>query len=619
MVGDRRGVGGGRIVVLAALAAVVAACGSGTPPGATPCPPGATTGTVTVAQVLASMAEAVACPTNPVYPTDACYAGTAWSVGPNLFLTSGHGVHSGALGPQSKSASRPYIQVTQGNPVFSGGQIVPNAKIVAYDVTNSDIALIQTTDLSLPALPISTKNVVAGLTGTDVCDLNTIDNIIPPPTANVFTGTTGAVHPTGLGTNGGPTTEFDLTQPSSGPGSPEGCSGSPVLVAGQVAGAVFAGTGNGISGGGGASVVPAPALRSALHLASPGGACGGSQPAPLLSSMQPLPASDLPSGSGAYNDATCPWSTTCLAVGTVSGHGVVTRSTNSGASWSTTDVGNATALAAISCASPQICFAGGTIGTKQPAMFVTENAGQSWTEQTVPSTAIVGSIACTDVASSTSCIAVGADSTPQGVSTVISTINGGATWTQERAPSNNLTTVRCFGVAHCWIAGPGAWFTSNLGATWKDVQPPEEDTGCPSGTGFGLCNSATWSKTIDIEFQTTTDGWVVGGDQCGGQEATQCSGAVYHTTDGGATWTFWTGSTKDPFGWQIFCSALRCLYVANTFTHSELFGTLDGSTWAELKSIPMLVSALACPPVGTFCILAGGLNGGAALDVLGSG
>jgi hypothetical protein len=242
MVGDRRGPGGGRIVVLAALAAVVAACGSGTPPGETPCPPGAATGTVTVAQVLASMAEAVECPTNPVYPTDSCYAGTAWSVGPNLFLTAGHGVHSGALGPPSKSPSRPYIQVTQGNPVFSGGRIVTNAKIVAYDVTNSDIALIQTTDLSLPALPISTKNVVAGLTGTDVCDLNTIDNIVPPPTVNVFTGTTGAVHPTGLGANGGPTTEFDLTQPSSGPGSPEGCSGSPVLVAGQVAGAVFAGT-----------------------------------------------------------------------------------------------------------------------------------------------------------------------------------------------------------------------------------------------------------------------------------------------------------------------------------------------------------------------------------------
>lgn len=150
MVGDPSGPGRGRIVV---LAAGVAACGSGTPPGATPCPPGSATGTVTVAQVLASTAELVACPTNPVDPTDDCYGGTAWSVGPNLFLTAGHVVHSGGLGPRSASVSRPYIQVTQGKPVFSGSRILPNAKVVAYDVSNSDIALIQTTDLSLPALP----------------------------------------------------------------------------------------------------------------------------------------------------------------------------------------------------------------------------------------------------------------------------------------------------------------------------------------------------------------------------------------------------------------------------------------------------------------------------------
>jgi hypothetical protein len=59
--------------------------------------------------------------------------------------------------------------------------------------------------------------------------------------------------------------------------------------------------------------------------------------------------------------------------------------------------------------------------------------------------------------------------------------------------------------------------------------------------------------------------------------------------------------------------------VANTFTHSELFGTENGSTWSELKSIPLLVSALACPPVGSLCILAGGLDGRAALDVLRAG
>jgi hypothetical protein len=100
---------------------------------------------------------------------------------------------------------------------------------------------------------------------------------------------------------------------------------------------------------------------------------------------------------------------------------------------------------------------------------------------------------------------------------------------------------------------------------------------------------------------------------------TQCAGAVYDTTNARATWNLWNGSTKGPFGWQIFWGADRCLYVATTFAHSELFGIEDGSTWSEIKSLPSLISALACPPVGSFCILAGDLKNEVVLDVLQAG
>lgn len=611
MVGERRAPGLVRIVLLGALAAGVAACGSGPPPGSA-CPPGSTSGTVTVAQVQASEAEIVACPTSPD-SNDECYGGTAWSVGDGLFATAAHVIENGAFGPTSTTRVRTYLQVTQGFPSAVDGRALTNASVVTMNIDSSDVALVQTTDLFLPPLPIWTTNVTAGLSATDVCDANTIDNLTPLPITNVFSGTTTAVGPSGVPPGAGPATLFNVNVPASRPGTPEGCSGSPVLVDGRIAGSLDNGNGTGQLGGGSSGIIPAPALRSALNLSAPSGACPTGQPAPLPKSLQSVPTGDLPSGSGTYNDATCPWSTTCLAVGTAGGHGVVTRTTNSAGSWSTGDVPGATTLTAISCPSLDTCYAGGTASGNRPAMFVTNNSGQSWSGQTVPSAAVIGSIGC---GSTTSCIAVGSSSVgPDYVSTEISTTDGGSSWTSHAAPANNLTEVRCIGPTQCWVAGPGAWFTSNLGASWRDLSPKQVTTGCPSGSGFGLCDG-TYTQTIDIEFQTATDGWVVGGSQCGGEGATECSGAVYDTTNGGTSWSLWSGSTKEPFGWQIFCSADRCLYVANTFTHSELFGTEDGSTWLELTSIPALASSLACPPVGTFCILAGGLKNEATLDVL---
>jgi photosystem II stability/assembly factor-like uncharacterized protein len=622
----RRKLPRGVVITAWVSAAVVAACGSGSVLGPTPCPPGTAAGTVTVAQALASEAEIVACPVTPIDPSDSCFGGTAWSVGDHLFATAAHIIKDGGLGPMSTTVLRTYVEVTQGAPSFVDGRVLPNAQVATLNVASSDLALISTPSLNLPPLPIGTKNVSAGETAIDVCDQNTIDNLSPPPIANVFTGTTTAVDSSGIGTNAGPPTVFSVTYPRSGPGAPEGCSGSPVLVNGQVAGVAFAAArGDGRSGGGDQSVIPTLAVRSVLHLGTTtSAACGGSHPAPLLSSLHAVPTGDLPSGGGVYNDATCPWSTTCLVVGTSGTRGVLTRSTTSGVSWSTTQVGDASALNAVACPSLNVCFVGGTAGAdNHPAVFVTHDSGATWSEQVVPPSVYVDSIACHS-GTVTSCIAVGTSSTNKltsgvAVSTVMSTTDAGATWTAETPPASGLTTIRCFDGTHCWAAGPGAWFTIDLGRTWQNLSPPDPNTGCPTTTGFGVCDGPVWNETIDIEFQTATNGWMVGGQQCAGKDATGCPGAVFHTTDGGTTWTLWPGSTKYPLAWQVACRGASCLYVADTFTNAEVLGTTDGTTWSVLKTIPTVISSLACPPAGSFCVLAGGLQSKPALYVLQAG
>ena len=199
---------------------------------------------------------------------------------------------------------------------------------------------------------------------------------------------------------------------------------------------------------------------------------------------------------------------------------------------------------------------------------------------------------------------------------MLNTIDGGSIWRAHASPAAALQTVRCRAVTSCWAAGPGAWFTDDLGATWRDMSPAAA-TNCPKSGG--LCDSV-YSETTDIEFQSPADGWLVGGTQCGGQGATECPGVAIHTSDGGQTWTVSPGSTQFAFGWQIACQQGACLFVTQGFDFSNIVATADaGADWAQTQTVEGQLNALACTPLRSMCLVAGGLNGDPVLMTVGVG
>ncbi len=333
-----------------------------------------------------------------------------------------------------------------------------------------------------------------------------------------------------------------------------------------------------------------------------------------------VPASELGTTSAIYDDATCPTAENCYVVGSESGQGIVTSTADAGADWTTATIPDSGQLDAISCPTAERCYLGGSLsasGASDPQIFQTTDSGGSWTQDSVPAGATIGSIGC---GSPSSCIAVGNAGGTTLKSSVLTTDNGGTAWVSETPPSANLTTVRCVDDTHCWAAGPGVWFTSDLGATWQDQSPPQpgpSPTPQPGG-GFGIGNVG-YSELIDVEFTSKSDGWVVGGDQCGGEGATECAGIEYATTDGGATWVPSASSQELPFGWQIACQGRVCLMVDQRFASTEIVDTVNaGDSWTELENLPTLINALACTPSRSLCVAAGGSQSGPALLTLGA-
>ena len=331
----------------------------------------------------------------------------------------------------------------------------------------------------------------------------------------------------------------------------------------------------------------------------------------------PVPQSALARGHAVYDDATCPSSLDCYAVGWSGSAGVVTATTNGGRTWSTHDVPGSGGLDAIGCASSQNCVVGGSAPKGAAAasggqVFATEDGARSWTAESVPGVSAVTSIACP---SSSDCLAVAIPVGSTTASTLIATTDAGTTWSPATSPGNDLTTVRCVATADCWLAGPGVFFSSDLGQSWQAQPPPQPPL--PTTPGFGI-GTIYYSNLTDVEFQSASDGWAVGGDQCGGERATACAGAAFHTVDGGATWTVSQASLRLDFGWQVACQAVSCLLVTQAFHSSELFASIDnGSHWTKFFDHSGQINALACSPDRTVCILAGGSGGTPFLYTLG--
>ncbi len=177
--------------------------------------------------------------------------------------------------------------------------------------------------------------------------------------------------------------------------------------------------------------------------------------------------------------------------------------------------------------------------------FASTDGGANWTtshpEQTIDPDVFRG-VACSDAKHGW---AVGGD-------TIVTTGDGGKTWTTHRQGSGFLRAVACSDSQHVWATGsqgdgnlPLVLASSDGGATWTEL------------------HVAVHGNLIRVAFVDSRHGWIVGGDENGP------TSFILATTDGGAHW-----HVQYRAAWPIQLPGL----AASDPRHAWVVGWTQGST-----------------------------------------
>ncbi|SDO88569.1 Protein kinase domain-containing protein [Nakamurella panacisegetis] len=303
-----------------------------------------------------------------------------------------------------------------------------------------------------------------------------------------------------------------------------------------------------------------------------------------------------------YYSASCPTSPTCLAVGKdAAGQPILSTTTDSGLTWHTTYPPVAYALGLITCTSPAHCIGAQDTGHSD-ALVVSDDAGATWQPASAPPLSALHSTSCP---TANDCLAVGGDER-SGLAESVASTDGGHRWHPVTAPGPAIS-LDCIDATHCWAVGTRAWFSADLGQSWRTIPLPsdfDQATGAPPPTGPGRFFGGERIVLNGVAFGSDTDGIVFGGAQCGGQGVTKCASALFSTHDGGDTWTFWalTDVTRYGDGTFAVCRDTACLLRTDTFTNSVLASTTDGTTWTTRQTFDGYLAGLACAPAGGTCL-----------------
>ncbi|EQD47516.1 BNR repeat-containing glycosyl hydrolase, partial [mine drainage metagenome] len=154
--------------------------------------------------------------------------------------------------------------------------------------------------------------------------------------------------------------------------------------------------------------------------------------------------------AGELHSVSCPSVTVCFAVGTFGGNsfgqgGVILSTTDGGSSWnlvySASSSSGIDSFYGVSCPSLSTCFAVGYSGLNSTSLIVaTTNGGSTWNNQTVPDNQSgfgpwLDSISCP---TTTTCFAASESSAgPLSNGLILTTSNGGSSWTYQSAPNND--------------------------------------------------------------------------------------------------------------------------------------------------------------------------------------
>jgi photosystem II stability/assembly factor-like uncharacterized protein len=200
---------------------------------------------------------------------------------------------------------------------------------------------------------------------------------------------------------------------------------------------------------------------------------------------------------------TCPSVTQCLATGSDHHGRLVLFTTSDGwATWRQTTRG----IASVTCASGSACWAV-TVARSGEGILESADGGRTWSREGVPALATSGGIdlACPSVAD---CIATVSSKR----SAIMSTTNGGKSWSLRRGPRApaGFAGVACAAASACWVVtytGAGTIsYSADLGRTWRLETTPRLKSGQDL---YGLtCASAKvcWAVGRGVILATVTGG-----------------------------------------------------------------------------------------------------------------
>jgi photosystem II stability/assembly factor-like uncharacterized protein len=345
----------------------------------------------------------------------------------------------------------------------------------------------------------------------------------------------------------------------------------------------------------------------------------------------------------------------------------VLKSSDGGVSWSFLPVVDGNPIYGLACPTTSVCYATDIYAH----VTKTADGGATWTWQSTPVTtpglAVPGSggpnpfaglfgITCVDAST---CVAVGGFPPTGTDPPIVTTTDGGATWTKRTSNSgtnNYLHAVSCVpGTTTCWAVGRGGSIvTSTDLVTWTKVTSGTTSAlNSIACLGASFCIASGQNGTVDIWNGTawavttglggnvflsgvacpaagtcfiagkqgvtlaTTNSGGAWAQQAGGGTTSQMNsisctsadacvaagagGTVLQTTDGGQTWLARTSGTTNALN-GVSCVGTGCVAVGAAGT--ARVSTDGGSTWAAGTSgTTQALNGVSC--VGTACVAVG--------------
>lgn len=283
--------------------------------------------------------------------------------------------------------------------------------------------------------------------------------------------------------------------------------------------------------------------------------------------------------------------------------------TDGGASWTGyTDLPSASMIVtAVSCPTKKVCWASGPGPSDQPEVARSADGGQTWTLATPASWASApysrwpNSIDCV---SASTCWLVGQAASAQNPE-VAETSNGGSTWTTFSnlpavTPDSNGNTYGLNG-----ISCTSATSCVAVGGVNGGAGPATVISTTDGGTSWSLSAAPTLSDAQDLFSVSCLADSKTSAVLChAAGAAPEAAGPVELTSaNGGAAWSGL--QTFDDTGWlnSISCANLRHCWAASSGTTVALAGTANGGTsWSTVTSDTSNEDGSVSCATASFCV-----------------